>query len=91
MFPVQSVKPMTVPLSFGASRNGPFASGRYLRIGSISTELNYPDDVRFTPDSDQTVDISDRQLSSTAEDALMGGEISGRADIRVEARWETSN
>ena len=25
---------MTVPLSFGAPRNGPFASGRYFRIGS---------------------------------------------------------
>jgi hypothetical protein len=30
MFPVQSVKPMTVPLGFGASRNGPFTSGRWV-------------------------------------------------------------
>lgn len=30
--------------------------------GSISTELGYPDDVRFTLGSDQTTDIPDRQL-----------------------------
>jgi hypothetical protein len=30
-------------------------------FGSFSTELSYPDDVRFTPDSDATADIPVRQ------------------------------
>jgi hypothetical protein len=48
------------------------------RSGSIATELSYPDDVRFTPDSDQTADIPVRQLRANKRPQSMTSALTRR-------------
>ena len=52
--------------------------------GSISTEMGFPSDVRFTPDSDRTADIPDWPLRANRRHAVKEAG-PGSASIRTTA------